>query len=760
MNHSLAALLLGASVALLTACGGGDAGSAPNTLQTDRQTFESFEAQGGSATLGFLLPYGGGPLISGTHHIYATSSGGLAKSPATAGAQTQTPVIATALEGLAVPAVLPSSFYLHNGRILPRSATAQRRVSYTNQGIQVDQLADDGSTVLQTLMLNQFRSVALAGALTGAPAAFLAMYPLDYWAQGHNLSAGAQWQAGAAYASYNQTRLGDTIQVTACNAFNGSTASATAPKPCFVNTALDASAFPINLLELDAAGKPTPLHPFAHYAFDDGVLGTLQGVPMWTAKAPQSAAQTDAFQVFFALNNAIYAGVLRRAGGVVNLTQTDGSVVDHAIRLNQAALGSIRNALVQNASPGSTDGSTRTASATVDLYGVGGTGVNGALAPADLRQHYNVPAVLDGSGQTVAVINAPSQANFLGDLNVYSQKYNLPGLNACNGTQTTSACLQIVCLSAADAGSDCTGSSNLPTGSLEGSAAEATLDIQMVHAMAPRAKIVLVLVASPTSAHPYPILDGIHYAARYIAGLTAVSVSYHVNVDASAMAAQDPLFQTYVANQGLALFASTGDAGNAVAGTCTSTCSHYPAKSPSFTAVGGTEIVSVNGQDAPSEKAWTFTGGGSSAYAAMPAWQNSYLQTFGAAAIGNNNSMRAYPDVAAVATRLSLYRKQQWQLGEGTSAATPIWAGLSALLAQQLARQGAGTLGALIQATPGGFNGLLYQARARPAWHDISTGQNNLTGVSCLVCTAGPGYDNLTGLGAPDAAQLFNALTP
>jgi subtilase family serine protease len=163
-----------------------------------------------------------------------------------------------------------------------------------------------------------------------------------------------------------------------------------------------------------------------------------------------------------------------------------------------------------------------------------------------------------------------------------------------------------------------------------------------------------------------------------------------------------------------------------------------------------------------SEVAWEYSGGGASSYAPMPTYQSAYLP---AGFISANNGMRAVPDVAAVAdgqhSAFGIYWKEQWGMAGGTSMATPLWAGLSALLAEYLANKGE-SFPALIAATPGGFNGLLYQMSLtqgnRDSFYDISGGSNNVIGSSCPLCIATPGYNDVTGLGAPDAVNLFSHL--
>jgi subtilase family serine protease len=95
----------------------------------------------------------------------------------------------------------------------------------------------------------------------------------------------------------------------------------------------------------------------------------------------------------------------------------------------------------------------------------------------------------------------------------------------------------------------------------------------------------------------------------------------------------------------------------------------------------------------------------------------------------------------------------------GTSAGSPIWAGIGALFGQYLANKGL-SLSAMTMNTPGGFNGMLYGlspvSGGIAGFYTIDSGSNNLTTTPCSVCTAGAGYNFVTGLGAPNVANLFS----
>jgi hypothetical protein len=716
---------------VLAGCGGGSSGSgsavvAP-TLSPDQVIYESSELHGGSFALLWNLPYGGGPLVSGVDYFSAASTGGLVQSPAVAGPQLETPALTSLTTGLTVPYQLPLRF-LSGGQVFVRSAEALRQVSYAGSAVRIDYLADDGRTVVESALFSGFEQVALDGLMRDAPQELQAAYPVIDWINANHFLADATWIAGASYTKRHGAVLGDTYFAQDCANQPGNPVTTTAAvTPCAYGATLD-SLFPLVLVDADG-------HPYEVDFAADGTLQTVQGLRMWIATAPLPAEQDDTatYRVFFELGGNVYMGALWKDATAFGYLQADGSAVDYLVGLNQAAAQSVQAGLLpETVSPGSPAG-VAAGVPTLDLFGIGGHGVNGSLAPADLATQYGVPAGLDGTGQVVAIVDAPGSGAVADDLNVFSQTYGLPQCNATN------PCLQQI---------DLSGGAPVPATADWG--AEVAIDTQMIHAIAPGAQIILVTANSPAAGD---LLAAITYAAA-LPGVTAVSMSFSIYGQAPAIyQAQDESLAGFQAAQGIAFFAATGDSGNSAQGT------GYPAGSPFVTAVGGTRIERVGAPASAVEAAWQFSSGGASSYAAMPNWQSAYLAGAGQVA---GTAQRMTPDVAAVAdyehSAVAVYYKQHWFMGGGTSVATPLWAGLSALLAQHLAAKGS-SLATLIRATPGGFNGLLYQSRmtqgAGAALRDITSGSNNLAAGSCAPCSASAGYDEVTGLGVPDLAGWF-----
>ncbi|MCK9688297.1 S53 family peptidase [Scleromatobacter humisilvae] len=723
----------GVLAAGLSACsGGGGGGGSSNppvqpTLSADQQTFESVNLQGGQFSLLWKLPPGGGNLVPGTHYLSAVSNGLLPQSPARGGAQIQTGHATTLDTALDTRTFAPTR-YLSAGAVVVAPLDAIRRVSYVGDGVRVDYLASDGATVLTSAQFSQFAVVPLSGAVGGSPEELLASVPIEDWIAFNNFAANATWQAGSAYVRQHGVRVGDVVIAQDCpNDTTPTTTTGNQPTPCATGATLE-QVFPATL-------PLQTLKPYEHDLLADGRIAQVAGVRMWVANAPLPLEQsiTPAYRVYYELNGNVYAGLLEKDGAPFHYRQADGSVVDYAVSLNQAAVSSVQAGVITGAAPGSLAGSAAEVGATVDLFGIGGHGIDGALTPADLRAHYDIPAGLDGTGQTIAIVDAPALYDVAqADLNVFSQTYGLPQCNAAN------PCFRHVDLSNGVAAPD------------DGWSGEIALDTQMAHAIAPGATIVLVTAASRSEAD---LMAAVDYAAA-LPGVTAISMSFSGNTWASHAAEQDARFAALQAN-GIAVFASTGDDGF-------SNAARYPAASPYVTAVGGTTITAVAGAaGVGNESAWQYSGGGPNPSELMPGWQSAAI---GSIAIAANGNVRTVPDVAAVAdfqhSAFATYREQQWVMAGGTSAATPLWAGISALMAQNLAGKGS-SLAALVRTTPGGFNGLLYQPRlgqgATPALVGIASGSNDLSGGFCSLCAAAGGYNDATGLGRPDVASLIAA---
>lgn len=171
---------------------------------------------------------------------------------------------------------------------------------------------------------------------------------------------------------------------------------------------------------------------------------------------------------------------------------------------------------------------------------------------------------------------------------------------------------------------------------------------------------------------------------------------------------------------------------------------------PAMTSVGGTALSTDRNGRWLAEQAWVDsplsqgTSGGVSALFPRPAWQNRV-----SAARDPDHEHRLTPDVAAVADPMTGVRIRfdgQDLVGAGTSQSAPIWAALTTIVNQYLLANGGRRLGEL--------NPMLYRVAAganAPGFRDVSLGGN-------AVDMSTPGYDLVTGLGTPNVEGLVHDL--
>jgi kumamolisin len=288
---------------------------------------------------------------------------------------------------------------------------------------------------------------------------------------------------------------------------------------------------------------------------------------------------------------------------------------------------------------------------------------------------------------------------------------------------------------------------------------EATMDVEVVHAIAPRAKLVVfnfngqVTNAQWTS----QTLSMIRASAGDVISSSVGSCDGGYNsTDAADFASV--LNEADVLRE--SMFASAGDNGafDCIGHGQTPGSAYLgvdmPAALPGVTGVGGTSVTASPSGSWQNETVWegpietAGTGGGISRFFTQPAWQVAPGVT--AADQINTAHMRMVPDVSADAdpgSGMNLIFPAGSGQGGGTSQAAPIWAAITALIDEYLRVHGHQPVGFMNPA-------LYYLARTHPAYapfHDVTVGSN-------LYYPAGPGYDMASGLGSPDAWNLARDL--
>ena len=336
--------------------------------------------------------------------------------------------------------------------------------------------------------------------------------------------------------------------------------------------------------------------------------------------------------------------------------------------------------------------------------GHGGHGGGGSTAvyysPAQIRHAYGFDQLsADGTGQTIAIVDAYGSSSIQKDLNTFDSYFKLPAATV---------------------------SIYYPQGkpgANSGWAQETSLDVEWAHAIAPGATIVLVVAKSASFTD---LLGAVDYAVNTVHA-TVVSMSWGGS-ESSGETSYDYHFNV----PGVTFVASAGDSGESV---------EYPAASPYVVGVGGTSLRLNSSSDRSTETAWSGSGGGISQYESAPSWQSSW----------SGLSFRGVPDVSYVAdpnTGVEVVYGGRLYVFGGTSVGAPQWAALVAL-ANSLNTSPLNSADSALYSAAGTadtINGSFY--------YDITSGNNGTDSDDYAIA----GFDLVTGLGSPAANNLAPVL--
>ncbi len=417
----------------------------------------------------------------------------------------------------------------------------------------------------------------------------------------------------------------------------------------------------------------------------------------------------------------------------------------------------------------------------------------------DIAAHYGLPAAYaagyKGEGQTIVLVDAYGSPTIQSDANAFSKMMGLAPLTDANFQTVYPDGPPIA--------------NPYPTGW----PVEISLDVEWAHAMAPKAKIVLVVAPSDDADE---LAYALHYAVSH--GLGEVISNSYGYPEADFGPATARAFNSIIAQaaaQGIAVNVSTGDSGDNGLGTPSGAAS-IPADSPFATGIGGTSL-GVPSDKGPVESAWgtdqTFLGdingvvvpptpggfdqgggGGESAYLEKPRWQKALPGTG-----------RQLPDISAVADPFTgvIIVTPNYDGTEslvdvigGTSVSSPVFSGIWALADEAAgAKLGqaapiiaalpagsvrdivpvpatlnnlSGTFGIATQSTyytaaailgltatqPNGFVGTAVQITSPEVGIDVKI---DLSFGSDSSLMALPGWDNATGYGVPNGLTFINA---
>ncbi|KAI0755126.1 family S53 protease [Daedaleopsis nitida] len=279
---------------------------------------------------------------------------------------------------------------------------------------------------------------------------------------------------------------------------------------------------------------------------------------------------------------------------------------------------------------------------------------------------------------------------------------------------------------------------------------EANLDIQYTLGVATGVPTVFISVGGQNQDQDlFGWLDVANHLLAQTTPPHVLTTSYSWNEQLISQASAVKLCNAYaqLGARGISILNSAGDsgvAGNNGCGADGSFIPHFPPTCPYVTSVGGTHGIP--------ETALPYTSGGFSNYFAMPSYQTNavkgYLSVLGSTNSGKYNaSGRAFPDVSIQSEHFLFLLNGAVRSISGTSAATPAFASVIALLNDRLIAAGKNPLGFL--------NPFLYSTGAS-AFNDITVGSN--PGCNTDGFPAKAGWDPVTGLGTPDFNKLLRAV--
>ncbi|MDT3396314.1 S8 family serine peptidase [Streptomyces sp. B1866] len=344
---------------------------------------------------------------------------------------------------------------------------------------------------------------------------------------------------------------------------------------------------------------------------------------------------------------------------------------------------------------------------------------------------------VDGAGQTIAVIMPLGNPTVQHDMDVFSDANGLP--------RTRVEVIERGDVQAADP-ADPVQAQNIQ---------EAQLDLELAHAMAPRARLILVSTARNVTSGTTGWAE-VSEAAEWVTAhrdVTVLSWSYGFYEDNAAEEAGQPGDYHRItplrrgleaaATRGTTLIAAAGDTGATgpnLAGTAfyPHPSVPWPASDPLVTGVAGTALrLDDHGRRITDDRLWTDDGSGHATGA-------------GRSRIWPSNSTADIALVGSPASRVVAYSSANvlpgqsagWFRAAGTSVAAPLMAGITALAAQQAGHH-LGRLAPRLKRIEPGTHGT----------YDLARGCNTAHGVTG-VCAA-PGRDDASGIGTLTDATAF-----
>src|SRR5947209_2246298 len=247
-----------------------------------------------------------------------------------------------------------------------------------------------------------------------------------------------------------------------------------------------------------------------------------------------------------------------------------------------------------------------------------------AYTPAQVRKAYGFDQVRfgglvgDGSGQTVAIVDGYDNPRFVSSTSHGFATSDLARFDAQFGLPHPPSFLKLD----ARGGTNYPAPAPRPTDGSSSWASETAMDVEWVHALAPKANVVLVEADDSTVQAFMRAVD----FARHVPDVTVVSMSYATVATGEPSPAEEAyynsIFTTPAGHKNVTFVAATGDYGSSAPG--------YPALSPNVLAVGGTNLTTYTSGDFYGETAWNdgggiASGGGVSRYEPRPFYQSAVV---------------------------------------------------------------------------------------------------------------------------------------
>jgi kumamolisin len=345
--------------------------------------------------------------------------------------------------------------------------------------------------------------------------------------------------------------------------------------------------------------------------------------------------------------------------------------------------------------------------------------VSGSLTPTQIAGAYDFPTGVNGTGQTIGIIELGGGYN-TDDLNTYFNSHS-PAITSISVD----------------------GGANQP-GVDQNADGEVMLDIEVAGSVAPGARIVIYFAPNTDQGFHDAITTAVHDT---VSNPSVISISWGGPEDSWTSQAANAMLEacTDAAGVGVTIIAAAGDNGATDGAPDGKLHVDLPACLPPVLACGGTRLT-LSAHAIKTEVVWNelasgegATGGGVSNIFPIPTYQ----ANAGVPAQKQTQFVgRGVPDVAGDADPTTGYKVrvdgQNTAIG-GTSAVAPLWAGLMALINQQMGK-------------PVGFiQPALYQLIGTSAFHEITSGNNG-------GYDAGANWNACTGLGSPDGAAVLKAL--